>query len=447
MKKILLSLTLILGLLPLSVFAYTVQSGDTLSKIAYKNNTTVSEIVQRNNIKNPNLIYPGQYLNLDSDLVVGGNIYVPPRNDGSTSSTSVSSTNGNFGTLTAGTSTLGQANSSPVTILGLFQANGTSTLATTTISQLTISNQVTSPILTLVSSTPVTTTNSLYNTGGTLNWNGNPIGTSTVNIQLFTASSTWTKPASGNFARIVCIGGGGGGGAGRNGGIGSDQTGGGAGGGGAYSEITVPLSLLGATETVTIGAGGLGGAGQSSNFSDGNIGENGENSTFGTWVRAYGGQGGFGGVLGYTALGGTGGLVGMWPGGDGVVGKNNVPGDLTTSILGGGGGGGGGGLDSFTNSYNGGLSGAVLVLNHSYAAGGVSPGGNGANGSSYGLPLPGIGGGGGAGGGMATNGGAGGNGGLYGAGGGGGGAAWSSLGLTSGAGGNGAKGMCAVYTY
>lgn len=408
MKKILFSLALILGLLPLSVYAYTVQKGDTLSKIAYRYNTTVQEIVQKNNIKNQNLIYPGQNLNIDSKKI-GGNIYIPPRNDTS-SSTMITATTG-------------------------------------TIGQLTISNQITSPILTLVSSTPVTTTNSLYNQGGTLIWNGSALNTSTVNVQLFTASSTWTKPTSGNFARIVCIGGGGGGASGRNGGVFSDQTGGGGGGGGAYSEITLPLSLLGSTETVTIGAGGLGGAGQSTDFSDGNIGNNGDDSTFGNWVRAYGGTGGFGGVVGFTALGGTGGLVGMWPGGDGVVGKNNVPGDLTTTVLGGGGGGGGGGLDAGLTSYNGGLSGAVLVLNHSYATGGVSPGGNGANGSSYGLPLPGIGGGGGAAGDATHNGGAGGNGGLYGAGGGGGGAIWSTYGRTSGAGGNGANGMCAVYVY
>lgn len=39
---------------------YTVKSGDTLSEIAEKYNTTVSKIVKDNNIKNPNLIYPGQ---------------------------------------------------------------------------------------------------------------------------------------------------------------------------------------------------------------------------------------------------------------------------------------------------------------------------------------------------------------------------------------------------
>lgn len=39
---------------------YTVKSGDTLSAIANKYNTTVNKLVELNNIKNPNLIYPNQ---------------------------------------------------------------------------------------------------------------------------------------------------------------------------------------------------------------------------------------------------------------------------------------------------------------------------------------------------------------------------------------------------
>ena len=39
---------------------YTVRSGDTLSGIANRFNTTVSELVRLNNIQNPNLIFPGE---------------------------------------------------------------------------------------------------------------------------------------------------------------------------------------------------------------------------------------------------------------------------------------------------------------------------------------------------------------------------------------------------
>lgn len=60
-----LSLSLIL---PLSVFAansYTVQSGDTLWKIAVKTQTGVQELIDANpNLANPNLIYPGQKINI-----------------------------------------------------------------------------------------------------------------------------------------------------------------------------------------------------------------------------------------------------------------------------------------------------------------------------------------------------------------------------------------------
>ena len=41
---------------------YTVKSGDTLSAIAKKHNTTYQEIAKKNNIPNPNLIYVGQVL-------------------------------------------------------------------------------------------------------------------------------------------------------------------------------------------------------------------------------------------------------------------------------------------------------------------------------------------------------------------------------------------------
>lgn len=43
---------------------YTVQKGDTLTKIAKKFNTTVDALVELNNISNPNLIYVGQKLRI-----------------------------------------------------------------------------------------------------------------------------------------------------------------------------------------------------------------------------------------------------------------------------------------------------------------------------------------------------------------------------------------------
>jgi hypothetical protein len=98
------------------------------------------------------------------------------------------------------------------------------------------------------------------------------------NSQTFTASGTWTKPASGTFAKIQVWGGGGGG----SGSTGFGATGG---GGGSYKEMTVLLSSLGSTEAVTVGAGGAGG-------STGAKGGNGGISSVGSHVTSYGGVGG-----------------------------------------------------------------------------------------------------------------------------------------------------------
>ena len=51
---------------------YTVQPGDTLSKIASQYGTTVQELVDINNITNPNLIYPGQSLRVLTNSTVQG---------------------------------------------------------------------------------------------------------------------------------------------------------------------------------------------------------------------------------------------------------------------------------------------------------------------------------------------------------------------------------------
>lgn len=42
--------------------AYTVQKGDTIYKIAKRFGTTMRAIIQTNNLRNPNLILPGQVL-------------------------------------------------------------------------------------------------------------------------------------------------------------------------------------------------------------------------------------------------------------------------------------------------------------------------------------------------------------------------------------------------
>lgn len=51
---------------------YVVQSGDTLSEIANKYGTTVQEIANINNIENPNVIYPGETLRILTNSNIEG---------------------------------------------------------------------------------------------------------------------------------------------------------------------------------------------------------------------------------------------------------------------------------------------------------------------------------------------------------------------------------------
>lgn len=50
---------------------YTVKSGDTLSGIAYKYNTTYQEIAKYNNISNPSIIYVGQKIRIPKTYEIG----------------------------------------------------------------------------------------------------------------------------------------------------------------------------------------------------------------------------------------------------------------------------------------------------------------------------------------------------------------------------------------
>jgi cell wall-associated NlpC family hydrolase len=65
MKKFVLILTLALSLaLPLNAFAYTVQPGDTIYRIAMKYGLTVNKLISLNpQIKNPSNLVPGQHIN------------------------------------------------------------------------------------------------------------------------------------------------------------------------------------------------------------------------------------------------------------------------------------------------------------------------------------------------------------------------------------------------
>lgn len=129
------------------------------------------------------------------------------------------------------------------------------------------------------------------------------------NVQIFTASGTWTEPSGlYSFVRVRLVGGGGGGSGGT--GAASGQAQGAGGGGGGYCEQVYPIAQVNATESVVVGAGGAGATGATA-------GTTGGNSTFRTLV----GNGGLGGAAGFTAATSSGACLG---GAGGAASNGNV---------------------------------------------------------------------------------------------------------------------------
>jgi len=199
-------------------------------------------------------------------------------------------------------------------------------------------------------------------------------------IRTFTSSGTYTPTTGMKYCNIECLGGGAAGGGAV--GTGSSVGMGGGGGAGSYSRKVSTAATIGASQTVTIGAGGTPGA------AGNNPGGNGGDTSVGALCIGKGGTGGGGNAGGGNifGLGGAGGIAGT---GDftarGASGSTGIGGGTTlvgnggqgaSSPYGGGGilpglgaggaatgyGAGGGGAYAFSSSQAGGAGSPGIVI-------------------------------------------------------------------------------------
>lgn len=149
----------------------------------------------------------------------------------------------------------------------------------------------------------------------------NSFSIASSSITLYTASSTYTKPAKLLFIEVELTGGGGGSG-GSSSSLSPNTCGIGYGGGSAgYAKKIIPASDLSATTSIKIGNGGTGASAYNTNAS------NGTSSEFGSFVIAYGGNGA------QSSSVGTGGSATTTGSGIAISGESGLSGGSVTSGL------------------------------------------------------------------------------------------------------------------
>lgn len=174
--------------------------------------------------------------------------------------------------------------------------------------------------------------------------------------QVFTSSGTYTPTTGMAYCIIECVGGGGGGGGVQ--GNASYNLGGGGGGGGGYARAVKTAAAIGASQTVTIGAGGTGGSAGANN------GAAGGDTSVGVLVVGKGGSGGLATTSSGVAAASAGGVAGtgdFTSAGEGGAGGFYSLTTTTLSVSGKGGnsafGGGASGISSSGTGSTGGLYG------------------------------------------------------------------------------------------
>lgn len=213
------------------------------------------------------------------------------------------------------TPTLGVATATSINKMAITAPATSSTLAVADGKTFTASKTIT-----------LTGTDSTTLTGPTVSA---PIG-DIANVQVFTASGTYTPTSGTRYAVARLVGGGGGGG-------GATTGSGAVGGGGGEGEIALYFWSGPTSQTITVGTGGTAGA------SSGGTGGTGGTTSIGAIVTAVGGSGGVGASAvgpnagGIGGTGGTGATIAV-PGASGGAATSN---GSTAIIIGKGGGQGG----------------------------------------------------------------------------------------------------------
>lgn len=205
-----------------------------------------------------------------------------------------------------------------------------------------------------------------------------------VKVQKFLASGTYTPSTGLLYAIIECVGGGGAGGGVA--GTGGNVFTAGGGGGGSYSRAYASAATIGASKTVTIGAGGTAGTAGANNGNAGGdtsvgsicVGKGGSGGQFSNGSQlGLGGAGGVAGTGDFTPIGNNGGpgfyatvTTLIAPSGFGgnshfASGATPVAGGVSNGINAGtnsGGGGSGGDVSNSASTASGGVGGSGLVL-------------------------------------------------------------------------------------